>query len=85
VKSVARSLTAAVTTLTLVGVAAWGCASQGNAPAPEHDWRHYEPDGGWQTFEPRQYDVDPLKSALGPTVPFMPTTAPVNAAAPTIH
>jgi hypothetical protein len=81
----ARVVAAAVATLTLVGAAAWGCATESNSPVREHDWQHREPDGGWQNFEPRPYDVDPARSALGPTVPYMPTTVPLDPAMPAIR
>jgi hypothetical protein len=83
----ARLVGAAVATVALVGAAAWGCAAQSNAPVREHDWQHQEPDGGWQGYRPspRAYDVDPLRAALGPTVPYMPTTSPVNPSSTTLH
>jgi hypothetical protein len=41
----------------LAAAVIWGCAS---APAPaatpqaaaQHDWQHYEPDGGWANYMP---------------------------------
>ncbi len=85
-RTVARALAVVAVTLTLAGAAAWGCASETNAPVPQHAERS-EPDGGWQNYRPesRRYDVDPMQSALGPVVPFMPTTAPVNPAMTTLH
>ena len=82
----ARVVGTLVAILALAAAAAWGCASQSNAPVAEHDWQHHEPDGGWQTYrpDPRRYDVDPVESLLGQTMPHMPTAAPVNPASPTI-
>ncbi len=46
-------------------VATWGCASHPTA-VREHDWQHYEPDGGWQAQQPprQEYDPSAAKSAL---------------------
>jgi hypothetical protein len=84
--SVARAGAGVVATLALVGLAAWGCASETNAPIPLHPERS-EPDGGWQNYRPeaRRFEVDPMQSAMGPTVPCMPTTSPVNPASTTLH
>jgi hypothetical protein len=86
VKGIARSLAAVAVTVTLVGASIWGCASQSHEP--ERDWRHFEPDGGWQSFrptEPRRYDVDPMEAGLGPISPGVPSTAPMNPVAPGLH
>ena len=52
------------------GVATWGCivasapatgravGLQVDEPNRDHDWQHYEPDGGWQAFRPAGQHVD---------------------------
>jgi hypothetical protein len=82
-----RAVVGALVALAAAGVLAWGCATEGRPGDPPHEWRRYEPDGGWPSYrpEPRTSDVDPTRAALGPTVPFMPSTAPVNPAMPGLH
>jgi hypothetical protein len=56
---VKRAVAGAGAALALVAGLFWGCAS---APAPsaepqsqaaaQHDWQHYEPDGGWANYMP---------------------------------
>ena len=57
-------------------LAAGGCAAQGSVAIREHDWKHYEPDGGWQTFVPTHGEYEPgtMQAASGPTA-----TSPISA------
>jgi hypothetical protein len=63
---VRRALALLLVVATGAVVATWGCASQPTA-VREHDWQHYEPDGGWQAKAPPRSDDDPnpAKAALG--------------------
>lgn len=78
-----------VATLAVVGMSAWGCASQTNVPVREHDWQHHEPDGGWASYvpSPSEHEPAPMRAAAGPTVPTIPTmpTTPVNPTPTTFH
>jgi hypothetical protein len=93
-----RRALAALAALGLGGaLAAWGCASASTAAAPaggnaarpaqaaaEHDWQHYEPDGGWATYKPAprpfDYEVDPARAVVGE-----PTTSPFGLAGSDVH
>ena len=63
-------------------LAAGGCASQGASAIREHDWKHYEPDGGWQAFVPTHAEYEPgtMQAASGQTSP-----SPVSASWLEVH
>jgi hypothetical protein len=62
-------------------VATGGCASHPTA-VREHDWQHYEPDGGWQAKGPArpEYDPDPAKAVLG-----QPSLQPAGLGGTSVH
>jgi hypothetical protein len=51
-------------------LASGGCASR-NVAIREHDWKHYEPDGGWKAFVPTHAEYEPgtMQAAAGQTSP----------------
>jgi hypothetical protein len=84
---VKRALAGGLVAVGLAAALVWGCASSSTANAPPHDWRRYEPDGGWAKYVPERsaYEPNPMESAGGinaPTSPMLPVVPSGNPASP---